>query len=322
MLPQAQADVCMGCHGSTADVAERILRGDLSSGVEPQLLLSDLNQAYTHQLDRQAYSEHETGVVTCTSCHSAHRGVTRVGPVDDSIGGRKPSPKDPSRFEYELCESCHGSRGSTTVSLTDISRLLNPGNPSYHPVEAAAVARSPSLLTELAGEVINCTDCHGNADPGGSAGPHGSPVRYLLAAGYSVMDGPESPETYALCYRCHDRKKVLEFSPFPLHEEHIVEAGASCATCHNPHGSVGNRALIRFGEETVVAGVSPSPSTGLLRFESEGPGSGACFLSCHGVDHAPEAYGALRGRYDKLLRGLRERGPMRAPVNPAGSTSR
>jgi len=71
-----------------------------------------------------------------------------------------------------------------------------------------------------------------------------------------------------------------------------VEAiSTSCATCHSGHGSVGNRALSRFGEETLIAGVTPSLRTGRLAFVSSGPGSGECYLTCHGRDHAPETYG-------------------------------
>jgi hypothetical protein len=43
---------------------------------------------------------------------------------------------------------------------------------------------------------------------------------------------------------------------------------------------------------TLVSGVSPSLATDRLLFESFGPGSGACYLTCHGRDHAPEAYGS------------------------------
>jgi hypothetical protein len=55
---------------------------------------------------------------------------------------------------------------------------------------------------------------------------------------------------------------------------------------------VENRALIRFGEETNVSNVGPSMSAGILLFESMAPGSGSCYLTCHGTDHAGVGYGA------------------------------
>jgi len=109
----------------------------------------------------------------------------------------------------------------------------------------------------------------------------------------------ESPEAYNLCYQCHDREKVLDSSTFPLHRRHVIDERASCATCHNPHGSFENRALIRFGEQTLPGGVSPSILAGNEAFLSDGPGSGTCFLTCHGSDHAPKSYGV--SAFDSIL---------------------
>jgi predicted CXXCH cytochrome family protein len=295
MLPAPQRDVCLSCHGTRAQRDRAIRAGKVTGSGEPRLLGSAFSQPYVHPISGHAFSAEEPGAVTCTSCHSPHRGhrdkATGLGPP----GRQRRSPKNPSRFEYELCEGCHGSQGATTQSLSDISRLLHPGNPSYHPIEAPARDSSPSVIPSLAGREINCTDCHGNANPRGPRGPHGSTEPFILRAPYATLDGsPESPRTYALCYGCHRRQAVLNSSAFEEHGKHITDVRASCATCHTPHGSVGNRALIRFGEETAFAAVSPSVTTGRLRFVSGGPGSGACYLTCHGRDHGPEGYGALK----------------------------
>jgi hypothetical protein len=295
MLPGPQRDLCLSCHGFSADRERAVREGLVSPVVEPRLLGPVLSEPYTHEISLEAFSTHEPGQVTCTSCHSPHRG-SRQPSEDAMVSGRpRRSPKNPNRLEYELCEGCHGNRGATTQSLTDISRLLNPGNPSYHPVEAPSRDGSRSVNPSLAGREISCTDCHGNANPRGPRGPHGSSVPFILKAPYTTLDGSsESPTTYALCYTCHRRQAVLNASGFKEHGLHITEVRAACATCHSPHGSVGNRALIRFGEETHMATVSPSGATGRLQFVSDGPGSGACFLTCHGRDHAPEAYGAMK----------------------------
>ncbi len=305
MLAEPVEAVCLQCHGTLADRNAMVTQGLLAGDATPPLLSSVLSQPYLHPMETTATSAALAATSTCTSCHAPHRGSMDAG--EAPLGTPKRSPRNPSRFEYELCESCHGSAGATTQSVTDISRLLYPGNPSYHPVEAPAAGGSPSVIESLRGGQINCTDCHGNADPTGPRGPHGSPVQYILRRGYTTTDGPESQEAYALCYACHDRDKVLHSPSFPEHGEHIVEIGASCATCHNPHGSVINRALIRFGEETIISGVAPSPSTGRLAFESTGPGSGACYLICHGKDHGPATYGSAS------LKRLHRRG-LPAPV--------
>ncbi len=295
MLPAPQSEVCLECHDSLVKSNQAVVRGALSSGAGPRLLSAALSQPFVHPMDERAYSSYEAGSVTCTSCHSPHRGMAASRFGETSVGIRKTSTKDPTRFEYELCESCHGGRGVATQSLLDVSRLLNPNNRSYHPVEGPSGASSPSVLPSLAGKEINCTDCHGNSDPTGPAGPHGSAVRFILSAEYTTLDGgAESSSAFALCYGCHDRDKVLDGSPFPEHRMHVVDERASCATCHNPHGSVENRSLIRFGEETTLAGVAPSGLADRLGFESTGPGSGACYVSCHGHDHAPAVYGGLQ----------------------------
>jgi predicted CXXCH cytochrome family protein len=317
MLPTAQGAVCLGCHGTQADRDRQVALGTLAGHARPRLLGSVLSLPHTHEVSGTAYSRHEASTVTCTSCHSPHRGLPRPD-LDPGPGGVKlPAPNDPTRFEYELCQSCHGARGATTASLTDISRLFSPENRSYHPVEAPAVESSPSIIPGLAGAEINCTDCHGNADPQGPRGPHGSAVPFILKANYATSDGGmESADTYALCYGCHQREILLKSSAFPDHGRHIVGSRASCATCHNPHGSVENRALIRFGEETLVAGVSPSTSASILAFVSEGPGSGACYLTCHGVDHGPKTYGVL-----DLWSGVRPRPIERKSTRPAPGSS-
>jgi cytochrome c553 len=291
MMPAAQKDVCLKCHGTQAELDRTVQEGKLSPAVRPSSIDAALSQPFVHPMSDQAFSRWEPGVVTCTSCHSPHRS-TAGRAVGAATTGQNPSTRDPLRLEYELCQECHGNQGVDTQSLLDISRLFNLNSRSYHPVEGPVREGSISVVASLAGQMISCTHCHGNSDPSGPAGPHGSGVRYILGAGYQTTDGvPESESAYALCYRCHDRETVLDSPVFPEHRFHIVEQRASCATCHNAHGSVSNRALIRFGEETYVAGVSPSLEADRLEFVSDAAGSGACYVSCHGYDHAPAYYG-------------------------------
>jgi len=293
MLPAAQTEVCMTCHGTQTQLDDAVARGLVAPGTRTTLLSSVFSLPFVHPVSDRAFSRSDAGAVTCSSCHSSHRGSSQLAASAADTGGRRISTRDPEQFGFELCESCHGGAGVKTQSVTDISRLLNPNNSSYHPVEAPSMEGSASILTPMSGAEIDCTDCHGNSDPAGPAGPHGSRVPFILRAAYTTVDGgPESPAAYGLCYTCHERERVLDSPVFPEHRLHIVERRASCATCHNPHGSVTNRALIRFGEETVVSGVSPSASTGRLGFESTAAGSGTCYLTCHGQDHAPETYGA------------------------------
>ncbi|MCB1035217.1 MAG: cytochrome c3 family protein, partial [Acidobacteria bacterium] len=190
MLASSQIELCLSCHGSATSLEEQVRRGHVVSGVRPPLLGNVLSQPFVHPLTEGAFSRHETGVITCTSCHSPHRS-TFTGSSGTPTGQRYLSPRNPAQFEVQLCESCHGNAGATTRSLVDISRLLNPRNRSYHPVEAPAAGASPSVVPRLRGREINCTDCHGNSDPEGPRGPHGSAVRYILRWPYSTTDGAQ-----------------------------------------------------------------------------------------------------------------------------------
>lgn len=296
MLPAPQEEVCLSCHGAKGDADRQIQRGLLSANAAPQLMATNLRLPYAHPLTPGALSRREPTAVTCTSCHTPHLGsAAATASLEDPPGFKKVSPRDPNRLEYQLCQDCHGSEGIKAQTLLDLSRITSPTNRSFHPIEAPSLGHSPSVIERLSGKEINCTDCHGNSNPGGPRGVHGSGVQYILRQDYTTVDGSSaSTGTYALCYSCHLREEVLSSeSPFPLHRLHVVDERSSCATCHNAHGSVGNRALIRFGEETTFGAAGPSPSTGQLAYFSDSPGSGLCFLSCHGEDHSPLGYGAM-----------------------------
>jgi len=58
-----------------------------------------------------------------------------------------------------------------------------------------------------------------------------------------------------------------------------------CATCHEPHGSVKNAALVEFDR----AVVGPS-SVGSVDFRRTGLRQGNCTLTCHGYDHVQTPY--------------------------------
>ncbi|HSM14176.1 MAG TPA: cytochrome c3 family protein, partial [Thermoanaerobaculia bacterium] len=291
MLGSPQNEVCLRCHDSRSRADEQVRAGNLAPGAEPPLLGGLLALPSSHPLTDRAFSRFEPGAIVCASCHSPHR--RGVAPREtEREGVRKVSPRNPRRFEFELCESCHGSQGPATRSLLDLGRAFDPGNRSFHPVHAPSAERSPSVREGLEGGEISCTSCHGSSEEARARGPHGSLHEPLLRSPYRLYDGVrEAPETYALCYSCHVRERVLDGSPFELHRSHVVDQSASCATCHSAHGSIENRALVRFGEETLLAGVQPSLTTGRLAFVSGAPGSGLCYLTCHGVDHGPMGYG-------------------------------
>lgn len=297
MLDASQKDVCARCHGTEADLNRSIEAGWVAADARPPLLGVPSSTVARHPVSATAFRDLEDSEVTCTSCHSPHREM--VEPKNDgSPSGRKRlSPKSRNLFEHELCEGCHAEPSSPESPTWGVGRLLDGGNRSYHPVHTPSAQASPSVKPGLRGKEINCTDCHGSNDPTGPAGPHFSGVPFLLRFPYIARDGaPDSVDAYDLCYVCHDREVV--FDPersFPLHDRHVRGAMISCATCHDPHGALAFRALIRFGDGSSATPIEPSPSTKRLDFQSEAPGSGTCWLFCHGVDHGPKSYGQAAG---------------------------
>jgi hypothetical protein len=168
--------------------------------------------------------------VECQDCHNPHTAVAGEASAPDialpnsGVSGIDTSGGlvDTAHYEYELCFRCHADGPDVPppyverqILQPNIRLKVDPGNPSYHPIED--VGRSvdmPSLLfplTEIS--IIYCSDCH-SGNPGelgsGARGPHGSIWPFLLEEQYSIEDGTsESFQAYAMCYKCHDREVIL-----------------------------------------------------------------------------------------------------------------
>lgn len=166
----------------------------------------------------------------------------------------------------------------------------------------AAVGRNTTITgfetRYSSASVIYCTDCHNNDEwtPTGTRprGPHGSRYAPLLERNYETNDfSSESYQTYAICYKCHNRGFLIDDRARTFrHKKHVVDKQAPCAACHDAHGSRQNVRLINFmlrdpAGRTVV---SPSQNQRRLEYISLGQGSGQCYLRCHGRNHEPETY--------------------------------
>jgi hypothetical protein len=211
-------------------------------------------------------------------------------------------PVDKARFYYEVCFRCHADRPVIVTrriprqqdSGGNVRRQFLPTAASSHPVAfpSRRTGEVLSLLPEWrTRRFVSCQDCHNNPDAisaGGTLpdGPHGSRFEHLLVARYETRDFTiESPQTYALCYRCHDRNSILGDESFPLHNRHVVRGRAPCSACHTGHGVSGNSSqhghLINF-DISIVGG---------QRFYvDDGRFSGSCTLTCHRVQHVNFTY--------------------------------
>ncbi len=263
--------------------------------------------------------------VTCADCHNPHAvgKQPRLRNVMSQTGGQlAPITSGPSfgvqgvtisggvtkqaTYEYEVCLKCHGLTEPTTPGILrqettrNIRLKIGQSSRSHHPI--ALPGRNLTIVGLEAGytasSMISCVDCHNNDQwtPSGTTpnGPHGSRWEPILAQEYETEDPfMESPASYALCYKCHNRSMVVSGTGRFPHEKHVVEQRTSCAVCHDPHGSERNSSLINFMMVTKTGiPVVKASSSGRLEFDPAPgqPGHGSCYLNCHGTDHNPLKY--------------------------------
>lgn len=289
---------CASCHNGR--VASKNVSAELNKpSVHPVWLSTGLHDPGEETLLRSPRH------VECSDCHNPHAAGDRdAGRLPGSLRSVKGvnaagTEINPTNFEYELCFRCHADTAAGKTYVNRQSAEMNtrlefdPGNASYHPIENIGKNPDvPSLLAPYtASSVMECTSCH-NSDSGparggnGPNGPHGSVYAPLLERQMSLADGlNESPASYALCYKCHDRNNLMSDRSFPSHKKHVQDAKASCLACHDPHGVKDTPHLINFDTNIVTPN-----ATGKLSFEDLGRFKGRCYLSCHGKDHNPKSY--------------------------------
>jgi predicted CXXCH cytochrome family protein len=255
----------------------------------------------------------DTRHVECVDCHNPHTTSSgsatapdASGPIQGVKGIDTQGNEVPSiQYQYELCYRCHSDNadkpGSSTprqIEQDNVRLEFDPGNPSYHPIEAPGKNNNvPSLISPYTeSSIIYCTDCHASDNGDGSA-PHGSVYPHLLKYQYETGDNiKESYQNYRLCYECHSRDQILNgMGRFykRVHRKHVLGEDTSCNTCHDPHGisatqgnSTNNSHLINFNTSIV----QPDPKTGRLEYIDEGNFTGRCYLRCHGENHSPKSY--------------------------------
>lgn len=302
---------CLSCHNG--NVAQHNIQSEFNKFARHPI--SDTTNVHDPIESAVVGSRH----VECVDCHNPHA-ANSSNPLNGVRGiNQQGNEINPLNKIQQLCYRCHGdstskppARTARQIDQTNVRLEFDTINPAYHPVGGPGKnSNVPSLIPPLnTSSTITCLDCHNNdngpgANGSGPNGPHGSIYEPILERQYLTSDPTtESPSSYALCYKCHDRNSILGNQSFTRHSLHIQgrmgggggggmgRLSTPCNVCHDPHGisatqgnSTNNSKLINF--DTSV--VSPNRS-GILRFESTGTFSGRCYLSCHGMNHNPKSY--------------------------------
>jgi predicted CXXCH cytochrome family protein len=193
----------------------------------------------------------------------------------------------PALAEYELCFKCHSSWTSQPTGQTDLALVLNPSNPSYHPVEAPG--RNPNIRLGAfaagwdAGSTTRCGSCHGS-DGGSVAGVHGSNYQYLLKQPYTASSFERTMLQDESCFACHAYDVYANPTALPAtlensrfnepgvtkgHAKHVGEAQVPCYACHTTHGSTTLPHLLVTGRSPGIQSITVT-ATG-----------GTCASTCH-----------------------------------------
>lgn len=239
----------------------------------------------------------ESPTETCLTCHPAKR--------------REPSATSPGQCgaTQQGCDTCHDPHQAAGAKLlkgaTEQATCLSCHD---RPVRVTHSRETlPETSTSLS-RASSPSQLHGPLREGRCSGchqPHGSEAwRHLLRpmpkASYAPFAGPE---TYALCFECHEQRLVTQavltepgvaggafvsdggIHRWPgvtafrngednLHARHVNQGdkGRSCRFCHDVHAASG-RGLVR---ETARLGDWEFR----LRFEA-GSSGGSCWPGCH-----------------------------------------
>jgi predicted CXXCH cytochrome family protein len=254
----------------------------------------------------------------CTDCHNPHVvRADRAPPVapaaSDRVAGTRRvrvtnapgsrprleplAPDDPSPArEYEMCLRCHAGVASAVsgspsspkpgAGASDIALLLNPNNPSFHPVESIGRNRGldPASFAQRwsADRLVYCSDCH-SSDGGALRGPHGSTFPALLKKRHPMGMQPDKVQATDLCFDCHayaaygqSGSAAARATRYAGHASHSAK-GYGCATCHDAHGSTTLPALLLLRPQA-------------LSSYSLTPGGGTCVAACHTVTPRSTTY--------------------------------
>ncbi len=159
-----------------------------------------------------------TGTSAQASCYGCHTVSEKGNGIAVPAGW---NAKADSAYKDVQCESCHGA-GSEHVKL--------PDDKSKWPLARLTLTKASA----------SCASCH--------TGVHTPFAEEWATSGHAVIVSAAVNNTNAECKNCHDGKTVLKawgVNTNYVEKDSTGFSAATCAVCHNPHGSP-NKAQLRF----------------------------------------------------------------------------
>jgi len=171
-----------------------------------------------------ATAGHKKWSATCLRCHGNSPQVAAISRTSHGVGA---DPRTPD------CTSCHGRSEAhvTSMAAKPPDRLFDARSTT------PAQARNEACLT-----------CHrGGARLHWTSGVHASrdvactSCHTIHAEHDAVRERPSQPE---VCFSCHKEQRAMGLRPshHPIREGKVV-----CSDCHNPHGTLTPKMLVRAG---------------------------------------------------------------------------
>lgn len=281
--------LCVSCHDASGPASTNLLAELSKASAHPTSTIAGVHA--TNEGSSAAAFGTGRRHAECTDCHNPHAAtatsplgaVSRVQ-VTNGVAGSTPGytfvpASNPGAVqEFELCFKCHSSWTTQPAGQTDLAKVLNPANESFHPVEGPGRTTTTQLAASLAAgnglphlttaSVIACADCHTNDSVPRTVtqvsgytgavpkGPHGSASPPLLRAPYRLALKPRASANdynandFALCFICHSpapfgttSESTRADTSFRLHGMHLnklYNKGSGAGDITTPGAGMGN----------------------------------------------------------------------------------
>ena len=286
----AVSGACLYCHDPHAAQQEHLLRK------EPKDMCLSCHKDFAVSLQQAAFVHSAIDELHCGACHWPHAGnipkllkgetTTLCLDCHDEIDVKykRSLRKHKPLYTGSRCANCHSAHFADHRAL-----LLVEGNELCFGCHGNEKEESTSALRNIRKEIEGKEFIHApleDDDCGGCHDPHGASYGVLLKGPYpATVYAPYDEDGYDLCFQCHDKElltartteNATDFrnGSLNLHHLHVAieRKGRTCAACHSPHASDGQKLI---NPEGIPFGNWKIP----VRFETTETG-GSCVPGCH-----------------------------------------